>query len=342
MSDSDRMIEINNRINGKDYKKKLQLKDKFDIGIKMLRNQREQITNAGKYNERYKNTFAEKKEYPLSARYKDLNCRINARFGLNSEGGSTDTESSSSAHSEHSRPTPSPVSSPKFEKPVKLTSILNPPSKNSNATQDLNKTNNLSQLTSYKLVSDIKKVDSASESPKIESICKNKEDCINIYQIQPPKQTDHKNIETMDALLQVENYISQMEAEETRKRNMQKFNELCKNLKPDGGKGQKDKSQETINKKVPEHMMAPLKAFNEVENLLKPGVSDMEAENSQPFDRSNKIRSSTGAADRTEKVNKSKPLSRAASDAQEHKVPERVPLPRPRYNKNSSQVFLKD
>lgn len=372
MSDSSGIIEIKNNINKKEngeFDKSTQsFKDsnRFDIGIKMLKNQREKITNAGKYNERYKNTFAypptDKKEFPLSMRYRDINGRLILKRNSLSNQGSSDN----SVDSDHSKTDSTPNASPKFEKPVTLTSILNNSTdtkkvisgKNSNATQDLNKAGNVSQLTKFRLVSDIKKPNTSNElgSTKSNKSSKKEQD-INIYSIQPvqtelpksvgvnlvfdaPKDLQIKPIDTMDTLQNVQKYISQIEAEEARRKNMQKFNELCKNLKPDTKSEQKDKSQEIVNEKKPqEHILVPLKTSNEVENLLKPGVSDMDVEGTEPFERTDKKRSSVSGTEYNDK-NKGKPLSRASSDVQGHKIPDHVVKAKLRYNRNNSQVYI--
>lgn len=317
------IVEAKNKINDKGGAGFLNIPNKFDIGITMLRNQREKITNGGKYNERYQNTFAEKKGYPFSVRYKDINGRLRQTL-LNSEGSSSDSSSVTSS-GDKSKLTPSPISSPKFDKPVKLTTILNgSPTKYRNATQDLNKTSDVAQLTSFKLLSD-----------KL-SLEKNQ---INRAEQQP--------LDTINILEQAEIAISNIEANEIRKRNMEKFNQLCKNVRPEVKKGQKDVSQELREEPRKavniESLAPPLKSFNEVENFLKPGVSDMEAENTENFERRTKIRSSTGRNERQEKNSKSKPLSRAASDAQDHKIPDRTavkPKPRNRIELYSKEVFF--
>lgn len=253
----------------------------------------------------------QKKEFPHSARYRIVNGKV--------EAGSTS-----------SRTNNSPTMPTKFEQPVKLTSILSSPTDTrkavtSNATQDLNKAENLSQLISYKLVSDVKK-----QQPPTET------NGVNVYSIQPPQTTD-----TLDTLSTIEKCITQMEAKAIQQKNIQKFLELCKSIKPDAktDNNNKDKSQTSV---VPPSVVPPnqpLKSFNEVENLLKPGVSDMEAEYTETtFDRSAKTRSSTSGAERA--AIKSKPLSRAVSDAQEHKpITERVATkPKPRLARNVSQV----
>lgn len=229
----------------------------------------------------------QKREFPLSARYRNTNGKINNETGTTSRATNN-----------------SPTMPVKFEQPVKLTSIL------SNATQDLNKAENMSQLVSYKLVSGVEKQQQQQD----------KSDDVNIYTIQPSKTTEPPpptTIDTLDSLQTVEKCISQMEAKAIQQKNIQKFLELCKSIKPDTKSDVKDKSQE-LNPKPPTNNQPPLKSFNEVEDLLKPGVSDMEAEYSETFDRTSKTRNSTSGAERADRTMKSKPLSRAASDAQDH------------------------
>lgn len=339
------IVEAKNKIN-KDSKGFLKFPNKFDTGITMLRKEREKITNGGKYNERYQDTFS-KQGHPLSVRYKDINGRL--RQALNSEGSSSGSSDSSSVTSstEKSKLTPSPISSPKFDKPVKLTTILNgSPTKNRNATQDLNKTSNIGQLTSFRLVSEINRSPIRIQKGELIYLPTQRERIYDEIEQQP--------LDTLESLQTAGNLISKIEADERRRRNIQKFNEICKNIKPEIKNDHKDASQELREeprKKAIniESLAPPLKSFNEVENFLKPGVSDMEAENTENFERGTKIRSSTGYNERQEKNNKSnknKPLSRAASDAQDHKIPDRtVPKPKPRNRiyavepRNTKEVF---
>lgn len=331
------IVEAKNEINDKGSSASAFQKfaNKFDIGITMLQNRRDKITNGGKYNERYQDTFAEKKGYPLSARYKDIYGRL--RQVPNSEGSSSGSSDSSSvaSSSDKSKRNPSPVSSPKFDKPVKLSTIINgSPTKNRNATQDLNKTSNMAQLTSFRLVSEVKRPIKNNKGElmyiKPHRLHDENDQVVNKIEQQPP--------DTMELLQNAGSIISKLEADEKRRRNIQKFNEICKNLKPDVKNEQKDVSQELREEPRKnainiESLAPPLKSFNEVENFLKPGVSDMEAENTENFERGTKVRSSTGYNERQEKnkSNKNKPLSRAASDAQDHKIPDRTaPKPKPR------------
>lgn len=275
--------------------------------------------------EQDKNMFKsnQKREFPLSARYKATN---NGKVNNNDN---TETGSTSS------RTNNSPTMPMKFDQPVKLTTILCTPTGSrkavsGNATQDLNKAENLSQLISYKLVSDVKK-------PQSDTAANDNNNDVNIYSIQQPKNTD-----TLDTLNTIEKCISQLEAKAIQQKNIEKFMEICKRIKPDMKTEAKDKSQNVLapNASPSTIDQPPLKSFNEVENFLKPGVSDMEAEYSEAFDRTAKTRSSTSGAERV--AVKSKPLSRAASDAQEHKpITERVVTKaKPRLIRNASQVCV--
>lgn len=259
----------------------------------------------------------QKREFPLSARYRGANGKV------------ADTGGESSRVTNNS-----PTMPVKFEQPVKLTSILSSPGdarKSGNATQDLNKAENMSQLISYKLVSDVKKHQQPPEARR--------DGDLNIYSIQPAKPAE---TDTLDALQSVEKCITQLEAKAVQQKNIQKFLEICKSIKPDAQSTIPQDLATSAQKKPEGALQPPLKSFNEVENLLKPGVSDMEAENAETFDRAAKTRSSTSGAERADRgAAKSKPLSRAASDAQEHKVPERAQQKaKPRYIRNVSQVLI--
>ncbi|XP_018333169.1 MAP/microtubule affinity-regulating kinase 3-like [Agrilus planipennis] len=235
--------------------------------------------------------------------------------------------------------------------------------RNSNATHELNKAENVSQLTGFKLVSDVKALfnkqnnDSrSSSSPKHEKKHK-KDDDINIYSIQPPQQgresirrtannSFSKNmkdempaLDSMNALQNVQRFIDACEEEAVKNENLKKFEELLKKNQ-DKNKANKDISIPDIKKAVQspkveqakkfvEHIHEPLKSYNEVEDLLRPGVSDMEADNMENFDRGQKTRNSTSGVRPNE--SKAKPLSRTASDAQERpQIVRKKPVPKTR------------
>ena len=213
--------------------------------------------------------------------------------------------------------------------------------------------------------------DKSSRTNNIFSMLKKKEE-INMYTVSerrdqvappplPPRQekkigvnlilntNDGGYLETLNSLQQVESYISQCEAEAQKSRNMQRFQDILKTLKHpkqtrEGVESEGKTSQEALLRKKPtEHIQEPLKSFNEVENLLKPGVSDLEAENVEPFERSSKARSSTSEVESGYPKNKTKPLSRTVSDAQErNNIPKKVDkTPKSnRLNRTGTQVFL--
>ncbi|KAF2898177.1 hypothetical protein ILUMI_07997, partial [Ignelater luminosus] len=428
-----------------------------DIGLQRLKAERDKITYAGKYMDRYKDEFSRKpippprKEFQLSARYRDIHGNIlnpinqnghsatNNNFSFSSlpkspiMGQTNSTPKSpmmgySNAKEDSEVPPPpyspltshpnspksptdhlpfkqvpdipfpkpnipkSPImnhtddslESPKSARNVKLKEILSSPvsecrkviinsplsgspimsNKTNNATHELNKAENMSQLTSFKLVTDAKimfKQNKSHEgSPKIDKKHKKKDGDLNIYAIQPvqtspslkpsieinlkfppPPGEPPSNMETLNSLQQVQNYISLCEAEAIRRKNLQKFDEMLKQKNTNNAKKppvienkMKDKSQD-IDVKQFEHINEPLKSYNEVEDLLRPGLSDMQAENVESFERGNKIRSSTTGVQRSERL---KVLSRASSDAQDRvQLQRKKPVAKIRHNRNVSQ-----
>lgn len=260
------------------------------------------------------------------------------------------------------------VRSPVSERTFKLSSPINDvkkiiSGKNSNATHELNKSDNESQLIGYKSITENKLQQRAKDifdkSPNFMKKLKMKDDHVNIYTVNdhrnlqsptspklPEKRYTEVTMDTLNPLQQIEAYISQCEAEAQKTKNIEKFENILKTVKSsplDKKKeleSDKEKSQE-FDKKQLGHLHEPLKSFNEVENLLKPGVSDMEAENSVPFDRTNKARCSTSEVESNYGKNKSKPLSRTASDAQQRPIERKVEKNKVvnRYNRNQVWEF---
>lgn len=134
------------------------------------------------------------------------------------------------------------------------------------------------------------------------------------------------DVDTLDSLSQVENYISRCEKEQKLSKNLEKFDDILKKVKnpkaTENNNLQKEASQEIKKPVRLEHILEPLKSFDQVEDFLKPGVSDMQAETSaDPFDRKDKSRRSTsGVENQPAKPDKGKILSRTASDAQDRPV----------------------
>ncbi|XP_031345072.1 serine/threonine-protein kinase MARK2-like isoform X3 [Photinus pyralis] len=311
-----------------------------DIGLQRLKHERDRITYAGKYMDRYKDEFAKKPSAPvrkesLSARYRDIHGNIlqpteqkDADPGLESPGRNVKLREILSSPTGESRKITlnSPVGSP----------ILS--NRTNNATHDLNKEDNLSQLTSYKLVGDTRtKARNLVASPRA------KRNDLNIYAIQPSQPDEpptHNIMDTLNPLQQVQDYISACEAEAKSKKNLQKFDELIKrkNTAPPRVEKKVEQSQE-IDLKQFQHraVVEPLKSYNEVENLLRPGLSDMRADNVDTFDRGNKTRNSTSGV-QVKPNGAGKILSRAASDAQDRvQIQRKSAVVKVKPNRNISQ-----
>lgn len=264
--------------------------DRYDIGIKMLKDRREKITSAGKYTDRYKDTFThevpKEEKFPLSAK-----CR--------------DTLEQYRKVSKGEKPDVSPVVGTKHHHPTLTTEMmkLNNSSK-SNATNDLNKQENA--LIGYKLVPDnIHKNPLHSTSPistpKTPKWPRKHKD-VNIYSINPtdtspiavtppgfpPKQQGiglnlilngpSSPESTMSHLQNVENIITKLNEKEKKEENLKKFEELLKKMnvkeaKPaapepiektkDETNGQRQ-SQETVLK----HAVTP-KTLDKSQDILK-------------------------------------------------------------------------
>lgn len=325
-----------------------------DIGLRRLKIERDRITYAGKYMDRYKDEFNKKplppprKNNALSARFKDIDGNIRPQSAPPSE---AEDAGKSGRNVKLLEIIGSPVS--ESRKVIINSPVLS--SKTNNATHELNKAENMSQLTSYKLVSDakikFKQSKSYDESPKMEKKTKKKNNDLNVYTVQPSQKpsTDlnHKfsasrgepNLDTLNPLQQIENYISMCEAEAVKKQNLQKFDEILKKKNTNNLNGpliNKEHSQD-IDLKQFEHIQEPLKSFNEVENLLRPGLSDMQAENAETFDRTDKTRNSTTGVQRNE-VKLNVKLARASSDAQERvPIQRKKPVTKIRHHRVSSQ-----
>lgn len=256
--------------------------------------------------------------------------------------------------------------SPVSERTFRLSSPINDArrivaGKNSNATHELNKSDNESQLIGYKTITSEnnprdklsihnKVRDAFDKSPNFMKKLKMKDDHVNIYTVNndhhqrnlqsptsphPPEKRYTEN--TMDTLTQIEAYISQCEQEAKKTKNIEKFENILKAVKtrPTNHNNNNNKNKEeamleddkeksqVFDKKL-EHLHEPLKSYNEVEDLLKPGVSDMQAENPVPFDRGNKARCSISEVESNYGKNKNKPLSRTASDAQQRPIERKI------------------
>ncbi|XP_060520714.1 serine/threonine-protein kinase MARK2-like isoform X3 [Cylas formicarius] len=306
--------------------------DPSDIGIKMLKDRREKITNAGKYSERYRDAFAhdvKEEKYPLTSK-----CR--------------------EALEHHRQSAKGDRESPTLATGMVLASRASP----SNATNDLNKNQNA--LIGYKPVPDgsIKSppltspVTSPIGTPKSTKWPKKSKD-VNIYSVTPatndavesqpkPRQvalnlilnSNQQNDSTMSHLLQVEDIISKLNEKEKKEVNLRKFDELVKKVILGGdakaakkpataaeGPPASEQSQDAL--KSHGHILNPIKHCNEIEDLQAKGLSDVETdmEHERPFKRHVKERKSMDhQAVKEAKASSNAaaaPLNRTASDVQD-------------------------
>lgn len=330
----------------------------YEIAIKKLRESRDKVTKAGKYSERYKDTFSrdvpDENKFPLSAK-----CRDTMELYRKVSKGEK-TENSSSVG-------------------LKLTTEkMKLPTSKSNATNDLNKQENV--LIGFKLVPEGIHKSGATVSPipppKTPKWNKKLKD-VNIYHVtsstsastavpasppnisappgfppKPPVQLStilngSNNIDTsptMSHLQNVENIISKLDEKEKMEANLKKFEEMVKKLAPKppptknvaAMKKQSEVSQEHVVKKPleinmdlskkfndlkpQEHILDPLKTCSEVEDLQVRGLSDTESEHHEHFKREGKERKSMDHGTKEKPSNNSNNLNRTASDAQDKTV----------------------
>ncbi|XP_044257894.1 serine/threonine-protein kinase MARK2-like isoform X3 [Tribolium madens] len=288
-----------------------------DFGVKLLKERREKITNAGKYSERYKDSFS----HQIS---EDKNQSVYERLRKSSTGEMAE----------------------KSDK-IKFTSRGN----SSNATTDLNKAHNT--LTSYKQFPDgkvrnspqiIRKKDvniyTVSDPEKSTRSPPVRRTPVALQQIlgepkelkvtvQPPVSPDLSATKvlpvnvvvkdsTMEHLQNVEWYINKLNEREKEKENLKKFEALVKKV---NGPPQKvapkvmEKSHDFL--KSQEHILNPIKHCTEVEDLQRKDLNFIE--NDSQFQRNTGGRKSLN----NESENKSKkpvPLDRTASDAQDREL----------------------
>lgn len=269
--------------------------NKYDIGEKILKERRDQVTYAGKYSERYKNfnsiNSAYSNMYSTTTTIKssaDENCNDSPQSAQNLEKAFSrnhNLNTSKLAHQTDSNFSPnvcnkqnSLPTSPKFnhkqspsftrKQPISPNFKINKKSfktkePGSNATNDLNNSQNLSQLTSFK----IKKPVDYTE--------------INYLTVPCTKSDkDQNSFDTLTTLQGIANCIAVHEEKHKISENVDKFDEFLKkrwNAQNESANilQNKEKSQ---NFNYNELNQKPLKSFNEVENLLRPGVSNLEAE----------------------------------------------------------------
>lgn len=341
--------------------------NKYDIGLRILKETRDKVTYAGKYSERYKDLKL------IRTNVKDMNVPPeNTPMDDNQAVSTTNNQSPLSNHKEcHVKRPESPTknnnnnkiivhkeyqldikqrnssnpTSPKFnhkESPRFLrkqpmspnfklkTKCIKDIESGSNATYDLNNSKNLSQLTRYKM--------------KVEENTKKTIDYTEInYRTVPNNAAlctsttqDETYFDTLQGLKGVENYIARREERQKLFDNINKFDEMMMknrkkvpNLLQEDVLMKKEKSQDfDYNKKALSHINDPLISYGEVEDLLKPGVSNLEAEKIVELRHS--------AIQKRTENKKEYPVSRTVSDAQDIKHRKQVlekQLPRPRLNK---------
>lgn len=325
--------------------------DRYDIGIRMLKDRRDKITGAGKYSDRYKDTFAhdapKEDKFPLSAKCRDTL----EQYRKVSKGERLDVSPAVSTKHHHPNLT--------TEK-MRLTNCSK-----SNATNDLNKQENA--LIGYKLVPEgIPMTSMHSASPKTPKWGRKHKD-VNIYSVNPgdtkspPKQQGvglslilNGPESTMSHLQNVENIITRLNEKEKKDENLRKFEELLKKVHAKEVKAAPVQAEEAATEATatPEksqrqsqeavagaardqphsHILSPIKHSSEVEDLQERVLKD--GERGAPFQRDVKERKSMDNAHAKEaKHGKNGHLSRTASDAQDKsqvKRPQRVARERTR------------
>ncbi|XP_044764173.1 serine/threonine-protein kinase MARK2-like isoform X2 [Coccinella septempunctata] len=290
--------------------------DKYDIGIRMLREQREGSLKSGKYSERRsKLTFDREnnKEFPLAD-----SCRA--------------------------------IRSNSLRDRTKSDRLFQG-SNTSNATNDLNKGENV--LIRYKPIdNDNVKIQqplnvfrSPVTSPKVEKKVKKDR---NVYHVEnvvkalpkppaialnlilnPKKDAAADADNTLNHLNQIESLISKIDNKERQEEKLRKFDEILRNLKIDVpissiADRRSEKSHDILD---PEQtLLNPIKHCAEVDDLQANGLSDAET-TEKPFDRNAIERKSMEVGSRSNQ-RKISAVVRAASDAQGRAHPVSVGPPR--------------
>lgn len=330
------------------------LTNQHEIGIKMLRDRREKITNGGKYSDRYKDTFSHEvkdEKYPLSTKCRETLVQYRS---LSKQSDKSDSSTLSARHS------------PNFTKEMMGTPKAMP----SNATNDLNKQENT--LISYKHIPDtsprLPLTSTLNISPKQLKYPKKS----NVYSITPAAADSPKNPHppkialnliltnpnpgtsdnTQTHLDDVESIISKLKEKEKKEENMRKFNELVAkarkdvrvpapvNTIPAKKPPPVDQSQDLL--KPQKALMNPIKPSKEIEDLqASRGFSDVDTDNEEHnFSRHIKERKSMdqqGTREIKREENKTTSLNRTASDVQDKNV---VMLKRkPRLSRDRNKVI---
>lgn len=330
-----------------------------DIGIKMLKDRRDKITNGGKYSDRYRDTFSHEvkdEKYPLSVKCRET---LDQHRNVPKSGEKSDSSRQS----------------PNFTTEMMGTPKAMP----SNATNDLNKQENA--LIGYKAMPDRgakfpilthHNTSPSSGHRQLKWPSRRNKD-VNIYSITPASDSStpyghqpHRvalnlilndpvaSDNTMSHLDNVETIISKLNEKEKQEDNLRKFDELVKKVikqpapapplrkaPPRKAAPQVDQSQDIL--RPPKSLLNPMKPSKEVEDLQARGFSDAETDDNDEahFKRHVTERKSMdhqgGAKERSAEVRKNTSLNRTASDVQDKNV---VTLKRkPRLSRDRNKVM---
>ncbi|RZC41479.1 serine/threonine-protein kinase MARK2, partial [Asbolus verrucosus] len=348
MSDTNQSGKKNNDSSSKGVERSWSF-NKYDSGIKLLKDRREKITYGGKYSERYKKTFSHQvSENNNNSRIYERPCKT-----------------SDSTKPEH-------TTEKMAERNTSMDKVRIVSRSNSNATNDLNKVHNT--LTSYKQLPDgkipkspqtgggglLKKRDVniynvttpekfSTESPRVQ-----RRNAITLQQIlnsEPIDKKTQKNLakeslksspilsskkpipfnlilkgssdqfdSTIGHLQQVETFINKLDKKEKEMENLKKFEDLVKKV---NGPPQKvkpivmEKSHDFL--KSQEHILNPIKHCNEIEDLQVKNLNLIGDEEQPQFQRNANGRKSL-IEEKDIKNKKNVPLDRTASDAQDREV----------------------
>lgn len=256
-----------------------------DIGIQRLKEERNRITYGVKYADRYK-SFLE----PISPTANSTKIEMDPKCPSNSPNIKPNTGSPNFIQKHTFKPQSNPTSpkfnhknSPSFAK--KQTMSPNFPNKigfkdkerGRNATHDLNNSKNISQLASYRIISA-----SNQATPKPVDYTEQ-----NYFTVPNPesyavtfrnKIKDDPKTDTLYTLENIQAYITECEEQQKLKKIAPDFPTNMTRPRTEENILSCRESSPKIDSKDMNHIQEPLKSFNEVENLLKPGVSDLEAE----------------------------------------------------------------
>lgn len=255
-----------------------------DIGIQRLKEERNRITYGVKYADRYKSFLQQ--NLPAATATK---LEMEPKCPLNSPNIKPNTNSPNFIQKHTFKPPSNPTSpkfnhktSPSFAK--KQTLSPNFPNKmgfkdkehGRNATQDLNNSKNVSQLASYRIIS------TSNQPPKLidyteqnyYTVPNSENYTVNLRN----KNKDDTKTDTMYTLENIQAYITECEEQQKLKKIVPDFPAIMTRPRTEENILSCRENSPNIDSKDMNHIQEPLKSFNEVENLLKPGVSDLEAE----------------------------------------------------------------